>query len=635
MELIKAKQIQVEEGSNNPAGTLQGLIESGEIGGGGGGVDTPLPGLVGFAEYPAMDVALSLINRALRKQSSAFKIDTKEGEIGIGRLNCMTPMLEEFFYTLDYSIEDFASAIYTFSDKFHPFYLPGSESSAYGATLAVLPGEFFGGTGGAGLLANNWAPLGSSQPLLESAVLLPSLTGQLVFKRIDDTIRVILPAGTVDESQNPVEYLDLLVVPSETENLFHAFGAQAIPDEFLEMVPGALPGNAELSLGLSDSLQTVSGSQVFFDESSMLVDSSAVEVSPIYELLVQGQVSLEKNPVTGALTLSVDAPSKTGEGASGIWPITSHSTLSAVHANSMSCIAPRESSPISRMAGAVVSSLVCIAPTAQGAIISSNDIASSSMGATVLSSTQATLAGQYSVVAASRKIQTSSLEDTKSLVMGWEDAGQPGPSNRKIRLRSTDGTGVFAGSVTSDGFDYAEYFENKDKGVIPAGTVVSLDGEKIVPACEGSDILGVVSATSSVIGNKASFCWNGRWLKNEFGEFLLESKDFVVDDKGSETLLEEYEGSTDGMTIISKDVRVQNPDYSPSSEYTERSSRKDEWTVVGLLGQLFVKVYEDISSKYVSACGKNSSEETRLLFMKQTMPFDENKGYGVVLCLLR
>lgn len=126
---------------------------------------------------------------------------------------------------------------------------------------------------------------------------------------------------------------------------------------------------------------------------------------------------------------------------------------------------------------------------------------------------------------------------------------------------TSNGDCYAAGGYNSMGADYAEYFEwadgnpdNEDR----RGMLVALDGDKIVPA-NGYDILGVISANPSVVGNSASLGWQGKFKRDVFGS--------IIKDK-------------DGKPLLSDD-------YDPEAEYIPREARS-EWAVVGLVGRLIV-----------------------------------------------
>lgn len=149
------------------------------------------------------------------------------------------------------------------------------------------------------------------------------------------------------------------------------------------------------------------------------------------------------------------------------------------------------------------------------------------------------------------------------------------------------GNGTFAGTVSSStGADYAEYFEWKDGN--PAnedrvGYIVTLDGDKIVKANSGDDILGICSGTAMVLGDSAEWNWNKRYLTDDFGRIIYEDR------------MEHHEAiyNPDGELIKEawdEEVHApkQNPDYDPSQPYIKRENRP-EWQIVGMMGKLYVR----------------------------------------------
>ena len=142
------------------------------------------------------------------------------------------------------------------------------------------------------------------------------------------------------------------------------------------------------------------------------------------------------------------------------------------------------------------------------------------------------------------------------------------------------GNGTFAGTVSSSaGADYAEYFEWKDgnpNNEDRVGYIVCLDGDKIVKANTGDDILGICSGTAMVLGDSAEWNWSKRYLTDDFGRIIYE--DYDVDYK------------EDNGEITKRHIHApkQNPDYDTTKAYTKRADRP-EWQIVGMMGKLYVR----------------------------------------------
>jgi hypothetical protein len=126
-----------------------------------------------------------------------------------------------------------------------------------------------------------------------------------------------------------------------------------------------------------------------------------------------------------------------------------------------------------------------------------------------------------------------------------------------------DGNAYADGSWVPGGADYAEYFEWADGNINNEdrrGYSVSLVNNKIKIAEQGENIIGVISGNPSIIGDAAWNKWSGKYLKDDFGSYIL-------DENGYRTL---------------------NPDYDENAEYIPREKRP-EWGVVGLVGKLSVR----------------------------------------------
>lgn len=119
-------------------------------------------------------------------------------------------------------------------------------------------------------------------------------------------------------------------------------------------------------------------------------------------------------------------------------------------------------------------------------------------------------------------------------------------------------------AYAATGADYAECFEwldgnpnNEDR----RGLFVTLEGEKIRLATADDDyILGVISATPSVIGDACTDDWYGKYVTDVFGARVMENEAFKLSD---------------------------DFDIEQDENYISRLERP-EWATVGLIGKLIV-----------------------------------------------
>jgi hypothetical protein len=161
-----------------------------------------------------------------------------------------------------------------------------------------------------------------------------------------------------------------------------------------------------------------------------------------------------------------------------------------------------------------------------------------------------------------------------------------GFSDIEFLLRG-DGEAFADGSWTGGGADYAEYFEWSDSNPDSEdrrGISVVLDGDKIREAQAGEDPIGVISGNPSVVGDSAWNKWSGKYVRDEFGSYLL-------DEDGDRQL---------------------NPDYSPDQEYIPREQRP-EWDCVGLMGKLRIRKGQVTGSRWIKMRDINDSVEEWLV----------------------
>ena len=214
------------------------------------------------------------------------------------------------------------------------------------------------------------------------------------------------------------------------------------------------------------------------------------------------------------------------------------------------------------------------------------------------------------------------------------DAG----GDQKFHVRANGDVNA-EGTFTNNNADYAEYFESSTGSVIAVGTTVVLDNEKI-RAATGSDstdnIIGVIRPVdgSSVIGNSAWNNWNNKYLKDDFGQEQLETytvtewDETKTDSQGDEyTVNHSY--ATDRIpsdltvpsdaAVTTKDSKGNlyqrlklNPSWDKTKTYVPRSER-DEWCVVGLLGQVEITKGQPTGSKWLKLKNVSSTVERWLV----------------------
>ena len=162
--------------------------------------------------------------------------------------------------------------------------------------------------------------------------------------------------------------------------------------------------------------------------------------------------------------------------------------------------------------------------------------------------------------------------------------GTTDSDRRNAMAINGDGNAAFSGTVTSQGADYAEYFEWADgnpESEDRVGYIVALAGDKIHKAQAGEEVLGIISGTVAVLGDNYEWHWNGKYLTDDFGRVIY---DLV--DKYSEPTEEEPEPEPKFLGQV-KVPRI-NPEWDETKEYKNRANRA-EWDTVGMFGKLFVR----------------------------------------------
>jgi hypothetical protein len=255
--------------------------------------------------------------------------------------------------------------------------------------------------------------------------------------------------------------------------------------------------------------------------------------------------------------------------------------------------------------------------------------------------------------------------DTKGIYLNLLSGVQWGiyQDEGSSRTFSVSGGGtIAAGNTTVQSIDYAEYFESKNGKAIAIGKTVKLDNGKIVPCEDGDTPIGVVrpkDAPGITLG-EATFGWNQKFEKDDYDAQIMESytrtkwteeiteeeyhlrgKDKTGGSLGGSVKDEKIEGSDDnpptyirqhkyhsdripeGLTppndavvyAIADKRKKLNPDYDASKEsgYKSRAER-DEWCLVGLLGQIPITKGQPTSSNWIKM--KDVSDTVEMWFVK-------------------
>lgn len=203
------------------------------------------------------------------------------------------------------------------------------------------------------------------------------------------------------------------------------------------------------------------------------------------------------------------------------------------------------------------------ASTAMGFCTSANGYASVSMGHFTVANGLNTAIG----ILNKEPAEADGITSIGDLFIIGNGTSDPNLGARKSNAFRVTAAGDVMGtkSYAASGADYAEMFEwingnpdNEDR----RGLFVTLDGEKIRPANSDDDyILGVVSATPSVVADAQTDDWGKKWKTDVFGERLLDEN---------------------GAWILNEDFREEE-----NESYISRLDRK-EWAAVGLVGKLIV-----------------------------------------------
>lgn len=230
---------------------------------------------------------------------------------------------------------------------------------------------------------------------------------------------------------------------------------------------------------------------------------------------------------------------------------------------------------------------------AEGTNTYANGSSSHAEGHTTTASGSSSHAEGYSTEALDYQHAQGHYNNTSTAVAGTSSGASTGTafvigcgtnSSRKNAFRVTYAGKIFATSSTiTAGADYAEFFEWQDSNSNNEdrrGYFVTLDGNKIKIAEPDDYILGIVSGRPAIIGNGDEE-WMGRYILDEFGDFITEEFEY------EENIIDK---ETDETKIVTKiGIRYkENPNYDSTLPYIQRDDRP-EWDAVGMVGVLSVR----------------------------------------------
>ena len=212
-----------------------------------------------------------------------------------------------------------------------------------------------------------------------------------------------------------------------------------------------------------------------------------------------------------------------------------------------------------------------------------------------------------------------------------------------------DGNAYADGSFNGSGADYQEYFESTDGTALEIGRTVVLEGDKVRAYNSDTDdtnlIMGVVrpkgdNKNSGIVGNTAENHWTGQFLTDDYGRYLMQDytkwnwdeikyteSDVLPDGKEVGDVKRE-QGSVYEWRELEKDAnwtppedatkkvdseRARNPEWDKTQTYVMREER-DEWNVIGLLGQIQIKAGETTRPGWIKM--KNISDAVELWLVR-------------------
>lgn len=231
---------------------------------------------------------------------------------------------------------------------------------------------------------------------------------------------------------------------------------------------------------------------------------------------------------------------------------------------------------------------------------------------------------------------------------GYSASGLAGTetANTNITWTIESSTGGFLSVAAFTGSgdpnaDIAEYHPNAEAEVVPVGALVANVGRKVRLAKPGDGVFGVVSATPLIVAGSGGLGWAGQYLTDEWGRTLWQDVPCVRFDgyEGPVAALGDREVPEDAEHYTVQD-RVCNPAYDPQRPYRDRTERPEEWTLVGKLGVVRVRVGAKVGVGDLLAPGKDGvavatqqpKGRREVEVLEVLSPYDAKRGFAIALC---
>lgn len=172
--------------------------------------------------------------------------------------------------------------------------------------------------------------------------------------------------------------------------------------------------------------------------------------------------------------------------------------------------------------------------------------------------------------------------------MEWED-GNPNNEDRRGRMVA------YALTDVECTVEDVEIFHPDTHEPITVKAVVYEKMPPIRYANSFDECIGIITGSASFIGNTASEDWNSRFLKDIYGERIMQS--VLIPEETETYKVKEIDEETGEEVMVEKTKVIPehwakqfvlNPHYDPEKEYISREQRQ-EWDPVGMVGMVIVE----------------------------------------------